>query len=190
MRAWPTKCAPSPTTTSSLIVGDIPPLAFEVARELRVPGVAISNFTWDWILETHPGMSEAAPWLVPRLRSAYSRATLALELPFAGGFEIFPKVQRLPLVARQHTRDAKDTRTRFGIPHDRPAALLSFGGYGLPDLDLSRLDILKAQAGWTVVTTGSQLSAGRDASGRHLQYRSRNSLRLDSATRISSRPRT
>ena len=149
----------------SLIVGDIPPLAFEVARELGVPGVAISNFTWDWILEKHPGMSEAAPWLVPRLRSAYAHATLALELPFAGGFEVFPKVRRLPLVARQHTRDARDTRTRFGIPQDRPAALLSFGGYGLPDLDLSRLDILKAQPAWTVVTTDRSSRPGATPPG-------------------------
>ena len=149
----------------SLIVGDIPPLAFEVARQLGVPGVAISNFTWDWILETHPGMSEAAPWLVPRLRDAYAKATLALELPFAGGFEVFPTARRVPLVARRHTRDAKDTRARFGIPNDRPAALLSFGGYGLPDLDLSRLDILTTSPAWTVVTTDRSSGPGVTPAG-------------------------
>jgi hypothetical protein len=149
----------------ALIVGDIPPLAFEVARELGVPGIAISNFTWDWILETHPGMSEAAPWLVPRLRSAYANATLALELPFAGGFEVFPTVKRVPLVARRHTRDVGETRTRFGIPHDKPAALLSFGGYGLPDLDLARLDILQARPEWTVVTTDRSSGSGATPEG-------------------------
>ena len=35
-----------------LIVGDIPPLAFEVADRLGVPSIAIGNFTWDWIYET------------------------------------------------------------------------------------------------------------------------------------------
>ena len=149
----------------SLIVGDIPPLAFEVAHQLGVPGVAISNFTWDWILETHPGMSEAAPWLVPRLRDAYGQATVALELPFAGGFEVFPTVRRLPLVARQHTRDASETRTHFGIPDDRPMALLSFGGYGLSDLDMSRLDILKGRPAWTVVTTDRSSRPGATPAG-------------------------
>jgi len=149
----------------SLIVGDIPPLAFEVAHRLGVPGVAISNFTWDWILETHPGMSDAAPWLVPRLREAYARATTALELPFAGGFEVFPTVHRLPLVARQHTRDAGETRAHFGIPHDRPVALLSFGGYGLADLDLTRLDILHGRPAWTVVTTDRSSGPGATAAG-------------------------
>jgi hypothetical protein len=134
----------------ALIVGDIPPLAFEVSSRLDVPGIAISNFTWDWIFETHPGMREAAPWLVPRLRSAYERADLALRLPFPGGFEVFSKVQPLPLVTRRPTRSRAETRARFGIPDDRPAILLSFGGYGLPALDLERLDILD---GWTVVTT-------------------------------------
>ena len=149
----------------SLIVGDIPPLAFEVAYRLGVPGVAISNFTWDWILETHPGMSEGAPWLVPRLRQAYAKATVALELPFAGGFEVFPAVRRLPLVARVHTRGVSETRTHFGIPLERPMALLSFGGYGLPDLDLSRLDILNTRPAWTVVTTDRSSGPGAAAAG-------------------------
>jgi hypothetical protein len=149
----------------SLIVGDIPPLAFDVAHRLGVPGVAISNFTWGWILETHPGLSEAAPWLVPRLREAYARATLALQLPFAGGFEVFRTVRRLPLVARRHTQGARETRAHFGIPHERPMALLSFGGYGLADLDLSRLDILQDRPAWTVVTTDRSSAPGTTAAG-------------------------
>ena len=35
----------------ALVVGDIPPLAFEVAERLRVPGIAIGNFSWSWIYE-------------------------------------------------------------------------------------------------------------------------------------------
>jgi hypothetical protein len=132
-----------------LIVGDIPPLAFEVADRLGVPSIAIGNFTWDWIYETQPGF-DALPWLMPRLRTAYRKATRALELPFAGGFEIFPAVQKLPLVARRPTRSRLDTRAHFGVPADRPAVLLSFGGYGLPLLDLASLDCFDR---WTVITT-------------------------------------
>jgi len=146
----------------ALIVGDIAPVAFEVAERLNVPGVAIANFTWDWIYETHPGMTGAAPWLVPRLRRAYERATVALKLPFAGGFEVFRTVRPLPLVARRHTRSRSDTRERFGIPQERPALLLSFGGYGLPDLDLASLDVL---ADWTIVTTDRSSRAGATPAG-------------------------
>lgn len=134
----------------ALVVGDIAPLAFEVAAQLGVPGVAIANFTWDWIYETHPGMAEAAPWIVPRLRRAYAQATLALRLPFAGGFDVFPLVRDVPLVARRPTRTRAETRGHFRIPNERPAALLSFGGYGLPDLELARIDALRD---WTIVTT-------------------------------------
>lgn len=134
----------------ALVVGDIPPLAFEVAARLGIPGIAIANFTWDWIFEGHPGLAESAPWLIPRLRDAYRTATLALELPFAGGFGVFSRVRPIPLVARHHTRSREETRERFGIPPDRPAVLLSFGGYGLPALDLARVDVRSA---WTIVTT-------------------------------------
>jgi L-arabinokinase len=133
-----------------LIVGDIPPLAFEVAHRLRLPSVAIANFTWDWIYETHPGMTTAAPWLLARIRQAYARATLALELPFSGGLEVFPTVRGLPLIARHRTRTREETRAHCGLPLDRPVVLLSFGGYGLPRLDLASLDCLGE---WTVATT-------------------------------------
>ena len=142
----------------SLIVGDIPPVALEVAARMGVPGIAIANFTWDWIYETHPGMTRAAPWLVPRIREAYTLATHALRLPFAGGFEIFRHVTEVPLVARHPARDRTETRRHFRIPVDRRAALLSFGGYGLPALDLSAIDALRS---WTIVTTDR--SSGGDA---------------------------
>lgn len=134
----------------SLIVGDIPPLAFDVAHRLGVPSIAIANFTWDWIYETHPGLVEAAPWLVPRIQHAYAYATLALQLPFAGDFGVFPHVTPIPLIARHATRAREDTRAYFGLPLDRPVALLSFGGYGLPSLDLGTIDCLDR---WTIATT-------------------------------------
>ena len=51
-----------------------------------------------------------------------------------------------------------DTRAHFGLPPDRPVALLSFGGYGLPSLDLTTLDCLDE---WTVVTTDRVSDASR-----------------------------
>ena len=134
----------------ALIVADIPPIAFEIGDRIGVPAIAISNFTWDWIYETHPGMTDAAPWLLPAIRGAYAKATQALELPFSGGFEVFPRRHSLPLVARRPTRSRAETRTYFGLPAGRPVVLLSFGGYGLPDLNLHDVDCLGR---WTVVTT-------------------------------------
>jgi hypothetical protein len=133
-----------------LIVGDIPPLAFATAAAMGVPSVALGNFTWDWIYETHPGFLPAGAGTLDRIRECYHQVDLALELPFSGGFDIFSSVQQLPLVTRQATHSVADTRANFGLPAHGRIALLSFGGYGLPALDLSTID---SRDEWTIVTT-------------------------------------
>jgi L-arabinokinase len=133
-----------------LVVGDIPPLAFSVAAALDVPAIAMANFTWDWIYESHPGFADRAAPVLAAMRGAYRQAALALELPFSGGFDVFRRVTRLPLVARRPTRTRQATRAHFGLPARGRVALLSFGGYGLPSLDLAAVD---CRADWSVVTT-------------------------------------
>ncbi len=133
-----------------LIVGDIPPLAFATAARLGVPSLALGNFTWDWIYETHPGFLPDGLDALQLIRDSYRHAALALELPFSGGFEIFRDVRRLPLVARRATHAREATRAHFGLPADGRVALLSFGGYGLPNLDLAAIDCRDT---WTIVTT-------------------------------------
>ena len=144
-----------------LVVGDIPPLAFDVAAALGVPGIAIANFTWDWIYETHPGFAERAPEVIETIRRGYRRATLGLELPFGAGFGVFERVEQVPLVARRPTKTRAVTRAHFGVPAARKAALLSFGGYGLPSLNLSTVDCLDD---WTIVTTDRTRTAAATAS--------------------------
>ncbi len=143
--------------SARLVVGDIPPLAFAAAERLGVPAIAVGNFTWDWIYETHPGFLPAGEDVLDRIRASYRHAGLALELPFAGGFEIFARVEQLPLVARRATRSRTDTRAFFNLPAHGRVALLSFGGYGLPSLDLGQLD---CRDDWTVVTTDSVTASG------------------------------
>jgi L-arabinokinase len=148
-----------------LIVGDIPPLAFATAARLGAPSIALGNFTWDWIYETHDGFLPGGAAALQMIRDSYRHATLALELPFSGGFEIFSRVQRLPLIARRatHARDA--TRAQFGLPADGRVALLSFGGYGLPSLDLAAIDCRDT---WTIVTT-DRVSGPRIQSPAHVR---------------------
>ena len=147
----------------ALIVADIPPLAFEVAAALHVPSVAIANFTWDWIYADEPALA-GETWMIDRIAAAYRRATIALELPFSGGFEVFPARRPLPLIARQPTRTRAETRAALGVPPDGRAALLSFGGYGMPALDLDRVD---AAGDWTLVTT-DRVTPGAAAPAAHV----------------------
>lgn len=138
-----------------VIVGDIPPLAFEVATKLRVPSVAIANFTWDWIYEWHDGIRDA-PGVMDRIRHGYRQATIALRLPFSPELDVFPRVASLPLIARIPGASRETTRQALGISDSRKVALLSFGGYGLQRLDIAGLDCLDE---WTVLLTDRIASA-------------------------------
>jgi hypothetical protein len=147
----------------ALIVSDIAPIAFEIAARRHVSAVAIGNFTWDWAYETQPGFDHA-PWIIALIREAYAKATLALRLPLSHRFDMFPRVRDLPLVARHASRGRDETRAYFGIPADRRAALLSFGGYGLPGIDITRADCFDE---WTIVTT-DRVSPHAPVPGDHI----------------------
>lgn len=138
-----------------VVVGDIPPLAFEVAARLQVPSVAIGNFTWDWIYEWHEDIRQA-PGILDRIRHGYQRATIALRLPFSPSMDVFPRVEPLPLIARTPSASREATRATLGIDPARNVALLSFGGYGLQRLDIAGLDCLDE---WTVLLTDRIVSS-------------------------------
>ncbi|MBX3026095.1 hypothetical protein KF840_14400 [bacterium] len=130
-----------------LILADIPALAFDVAAALAVPGVAMTNFSWDWIYADYAADRPAFAPLVAALRRSYARATLLCRLPLHGDLAAFPRIRDVPLVARRATLARDDARARLGLPRDRRLVLVSFGGIGLA------LDRLPALDGVTVVGT-------------------------------------
>jgi L-arabinokinase len=123
----------------ALVVGDIPPLAFEAAYRAGVPSAAVFNFTWDWIYEAYPEQAEAAPELVPTLRDAYCHASVAWRLPLTCGAGPFARAVDVPLIARRSPRDPDDVRRLLRLPPDCALVLVSFGRYGLGAVDWSRL---------------------------------------------------
>jgi len=139
------------------VVGDIPPLAFDVAAATGAPSLAIANFTWDWIYEWYLDANPALHAMLDQMRASYRRAGLALELPLSGGFDVFPLVRRIPFIARRSTRPRTATRHHLRLDQSRPVALLSFGGYGLSQLDVSRIDCLDE---WTILTTDRTIGPG------------------------------
>jgi hypothetical protein len=116
------------------VLADIPPLAFDAAAEAGVPAIGLGNFSWDWIYRhlarREPGLEEAA---ADSARS-YGRASLLLELPFAGDLSAFPQRERIPLVARRPRVSREEARRRLDLP-GLPVVLLSFGGLGLTGFD-------------------------------------------------------
>jgi L-arabinokinase len=136
---------------AGLIVGDIPPLAFAVGASAGIPSIGLGNFTWDWIYGDYPRV-RLAPSLLPAIRTAYSKASMALRLPMSGGFESFSNVRDIPFIARRSSRTREEVCKLLKLPADKPLALGSFGGYGMPDLDTDALAKFKK---YTVITTTS-----------------------------------
>lgn len=141
---------------AGLIIGDIPPLAFAVSAAAGIPSIGIGNFTWDWIYADYPRV-RLAPSLLPAIRGAYTKASMALRLPMSAGFESFSNVKDIPFVARHATRTREEVCKLLKLPADKPIVLMSFGGYGLPGLDT---DVLAKFKKYTVVTTAN-LPVGR-----------------------------
>jgi L-arabinokinase len=143
---------------AGLIVGDVPPLAFAVGASAGVPSIALGNFTWDWIYADYPRV-RLAPSLLPTIRGAYAKASMALRLPMSGGFESFSNVKDIPMVARHASHGRDEVCKLLKLPSDKPIVLASFGGYGLSGLDSDALAKFKR---YTVVTTSNQpLARGR-----------------------------
>ncbi|MGE0866674.1 MAG: hypothetical protein AB7P34_22455 [Vicinamibacterales bacterium] len=120
---------------ASLVVADLPPLGIAAARAAGLPGVALGNFTWDWIYSGYAGSAD----LVGRIGDIYRQTTVALRLPMWGGFATMPQVIDLPFVARRSARDPHEVRNTLGLPRDARLVLVSFGGYGLEGLDVAAL---------------------------------------------------
>jgi hypothetical protein len=148
-----------------LVLGDIPPSAFTAATAAGVKSVALGNFSWDWIYdhlqEREPALAEAAR----TCRTAYAGATLLLRLPFSGDLSAFPKIEDIPLVARRPRVSRDVVRQRLGLGQE-PTVLLSFGGVGLPEMDLAAYGALSP---YRFVLTGPSSGAPLPPNVRRLE---------------------
>jgi L-arabinokinase len=134
---------------AGLIVGDIPPLAFAVSASSGIPSIGLGNFTWDWVYADYPRV-RLAPSLLPAIRGAYAKASMALRLPMSAGFESFSNVKDIPFIARHATLTREEVCKKLKLPSEKPLVLMSFGGYGLPGLDT---DVVAKFKKYTVLGT-------------------------------------
>jgi L-arabinokinase len=125
-----------------LVVADIPPAAFPIARRAGIAGVGISNFSWDWIYAPYVRDYPSHAPLVEAIRAAYGQADVLLRLPFHGPCDAFPVVRDLPMIARRARHSREEARRRLGISDARPAILLSFGGFEIRGIDFGRVERL------------------------------------------------
>lgn len=125
-----------------LIVGDIPPVCFEIAARANIPSVAVTNFTWDVIYRAyateHPGLT--AP--IGEMTGFYTKATVALTLPYPCDMSMFARREAIPWISRLSPLTRRQAREAFGLPPSGTIVLLSFGGLGFDNLPWQRLNEL------------------------------------------------
>jgi L-arabinokinase len=123
---------------AAVVVGDIPPLAFDAGADAGLPTVGLGNFSWDWIYRhlgaRRPDVNAAAD----DAARAYGRCALLLALPFAGNLSAFPHRESIPLVARSPRVAGGEARRRLELPPHGTVVLFSFGGFGV-ELDRAAL---------------------------------------------------
>jgi len=134
-----------------LIIGDIPPLCFEIAARAGVPSVSITNFTWDVIYRSYAmDYPEFTP-LLDKMTEYYRKATYALTLPYPCDTSMFPRKQSIPWITRTSLLTKEKARQTLALPRSATIVLLSFGGLGLERLPWNKL---AHQQEYIIVTTG------------------------------------
>jgi len=61
-------------TNSKIILSDIPPLAFEVAHAAGIPGIGISNFSWDWIYASYLAEYPGYKHVITAMKNSYGNS--------------------------------------------------------------------------------------------------------------------
>jgi L-arabinokinase len=123
-----------------LIVADIPFLAGDVAAEVGVPCIGVSNFTWDWIYETLFAGDPRYEAVAGSLVASYAKMSALLQLPFGRTCPAIARKIASPLVAMRSRREKGEVMAQLGIsPTDhRPRVLIGTRG-GLPPDAIAQL---------------------------------------------------
>jgi len=114
-----------------LIVADIPPFAFDIARAVSVPSICIANFAWDWIYAAFLPQYPAFAPVIDDIKSSHSLCALCLTTPLTCDLSSFPHRQSIPLICRQSAMTKEEARFKAGLPPNKKILLFSFGGFGL-----------------------------------------------------------
>ncbi|MBK5294286.1 MAG: hypothetical protein JJE04_21720 [Acidobacteriia bacterium] len=117
---------------ATLVVADIPYLAGGIAAAVGLDCVAISNFTWNWIVE--PFM-DGKPALLREIEEGYSRMRTLLQLPFGhrDGLRMFARVEAMPLLSGKRRLSRDEVRRRMGAG-DRPMVWVALRGTQSPEI--------------------------------------------------------
>lgn len=112
----------------TVIVSDIPPLAFKIGHESGIPAIGISNFSWDWIYKEYMKVYPDYQDVIDFMQFCYRLADNFLRLPLHGDVSIFPRITEIPLIGRRSRKKREYVRSRLQIAGNEQLVLITFGG--------------------------------------------------------------
>lgn len=115
------------------VLVDAASVPVRAANRLGIPAFAVSNFTWDWIVEP---MVADTPWarIHTALADDYGHGTRHLRLPLGPETSPFPQSEGAPMVARQARWSPAKTRRELGVSSGDPKLVLVCpGGWSAAD---------------------------------------------------------
>ncbi|MCX7727359.1 MAG: hypothetical protein N2053_11000 [Chitinispirillaceae bacterium] len=113
------------------IISDIPSIAFEIAKKVGIPSVAVTNFTWYDIYKEYLSAEPLFETILEEMLSQYREATKLLALYPSLPMEYFRNRKELPPIGRRGKIDRGIFKKIYGIPENKKIALIYTGNFGL-----------------------------------------------------------
>jgi len=132
-----------------LVLGDVPPLAFDAAGRAGLASVALANFSWDWIYQ-QMGLAEAAA----AAAASYRRAGVLLELEPCAPMDAFPQRVAVGVLGRPAGRPRDRVRDELGVEAGTRLVLVALRAPGVCGLPAPRSGLCYAVPGVDVAGLG------------------------------------
>ena len=107
------------------IISDITPFAFDAAEKTGIPGIAIGNFSWDWIYEDYVTEYPNYTFVLDDIRQSCHRAAVLYKLPLSVDMPVFPNIEPAPLIAREASLTKQQARRILRLPEKEKIVLLA-----------------------------------------------------------------
>ena len=112
-----------------LVLGDVPPAAARLARQLQAPLVWMGNFGWDAI---YGPMGPAFAHWTAQASAAYRQGDALIACPFAMAMPWGLPTTAVGLTPGRPRHDPEQLRRRFALPFEpEHTVMVGFGGMGL-----------------------------------------------------------
>ncbi len=114
-----------------LIVSDITPFAFEIARHSSLPSVAVTNFTWHDIYAEYLNWNPSFKPYLDEIIKQYSYADLLIALQPSMDMDYFRKRVEVPVTGRIGINRKESVLSRYGINSNKKLGLIYTGDFGM-----------------------------------------------------------